>query len=632
MVQTTPQPGPAAAPERWRWLGWLRDTQGPRRYVLVAVAAATLLAVAGLGWFQYRQIDHVTRTTIKGQSHLAWNFSKLELQLASYQAALREVLAQGSQPALLAVASTQYNIFVSQVNLLYGMDNSVAMHPRESFQAALAATHAYIDQADLVLIDTPAQLAPEVTRQLLQDSEGVRAQLHRLALDAYHVETARDTASLQDIRRFTLYYGITSTVLLVLTLWVGWLALRRLTAASRQQLQHSALLQAKKELAESANRAQARFLSAASHDLRQPAHALGLFLSQLLPLPLEPPVRQLVNSANEAVHDMQVLLDSLFDLSRLDAESTRSQVRPFALGDVLAALRHGYTAEAAAKGLRFRVRPSRAWVQTDPVLLQRILHNLVSNALRYTPHGTVLVACRVARDRKWLHIEVRDSGIGIAAKDHELIFQEFYQVDNPQRDRRQGLGVGLSIVRRCCLLLELPLTLRSGLGCGSTLRLSVPLAARPGAGAPPPVPQLAPAQELLGVRILVIEDDEMNRTALSGLLTSWGCQVSVAGDLASALALGQHPPAPEVIVSDYRLAGPHNGLEVIRQLRAQAGREVPACVISGDTQSLVSQQVRDAGLVLLSKPVRPAKLRGLLRHLVRGESATVDASPHASSR
>ena len=621
-------PEPVTSPRR-HWSGWLQGIQKPTRYLLLVVAAATLLVVAGLGWFQYQQIDHVTRTTIRGQSHLAWNFSKLELQLANYQAALREVLHRGDQPALLDEAFTEYNIFISQVQLLQSLDNNAAMRPRESFQTTLAAINAYIDHADLHLTEAPRELAPQVVRQLYQGTQALREPLHRMVLDAYHVETARDTASLQEIRRFTLYYGITSTCLIVLTLWVGWLTMRRLATLSRLQTERSALLQAKKELAESAHRAQSRFLSAASHDLRQPAHALGLFMTQLMPLPLEPPVRHLVNCAHEAVRDMQSMLDGLFDLSRLDVESTQSQVRPFALSDVLTPLRNGYAAEASAKGLRFRVRPHRAWVQSDPVLLQRILLNLVSNAIRYTPQGTVLVACRVARDARLLHIEVRDSGIGIAAEDHERIFQEFYQVDNPQRDRRQGLGVGLSIVQRCCLLLDLPLSLRSSPGCGTTFRLSVPLAQQPTVRVMAPAPKVPLAQDLQGVHVLVIEDDVMNREALSGLLASWGCQVSMAACLGEALALelGGRRPWPDVIVSDYRLADQQNGLDAIRHVRELAGREIAACVISGDTQPHVTQRVREAGLVLLSKPVRPAKLRGLLRHLIHPDMATRDTAP-----
>ena len=631
MAQSPLSTGEPAATPPGRWSGWLQVSHKSTRYLLVVVAAATLLVVAGLGWFQYRQIDSVTLATIKGQGNLIWVCSKLELQLGSYQAALRETVDQGSNPALLEETTNQYNVFVSQVQLLQSMDSNAALRTHESFQALLAAANAYINQADLYLTDVPKHLSPQVARQLFQDSQGLLVKAHRLTMDAYHVETSLAQASLQEIRRFTLYYGITATVLIVLTLWVGWLTMRRLAMVSRLQLQHSEFLRAKKEMAEATNRAQSRFLSAASHDLRQPAHALGLFMSQLAPLPLDPPARHLVDCAQEAVHDMQSMLDGMFDLARLDGESMHSEIRPFAISDLLNALRNSYAAEASSRGLRLRVRPSRAWVQSDPVLLRRILFNLVSNAIRYTHQGSVLVACRVASDGRQVHIEVRDSGIGIASEDHERIFQEFYQVDNPQRDRRQGLGVGLSIVQRCCRLLELPLTLRSRLGCGSTYRLSVPLATHRPEPAAEPTGLLAAKIDLAGVGVWVVEDDVMNREALTGLLASWGCRVSVAQDLASAQALLAQQPWPDLIISDFRLAGGLNGLEIIQRLREQAGRELAACIISGDTQPQVSQRVREAGLVLLSKPVRPAKLRGLLRHLlapveaVAGDgTATVD--------
>lgn len=616
MTQVPPDRDPSAAIQRGSWLDWLRSTQKPTRYLLLAVAAATLMLVAGLGWFQYRQIDHITQTTVKGQGNLAWNYYKLEMQLASYQAALHDVQDQGSAPAVLEEVSNQYNIFVSQVQLLKSPDNNADMRERQSFQSAMVVANAHINHADLYLTDVPQHLDVAVLRSLFQDSQDLRDQVHRLSLDAYHVETTHASASLQEIRRFTLYYGITSTVLIVLTVWVGWLTMRRLVTVSRLQLQHSEFLRAKKELAEASNRAQSRFLAAASHDLRQPAHALGLFISQLTPLPLEPHARQLVDHAQEAVRDIQSMLDGMFDLTRLDAEATHSQIRPFAMSNVLTSLRNSYSAEATARGLRLRVRPSRAWVESDPVLLQRILLNLTSNAIRYTRRGSVLVACRVASDARLLHIEVRDSGIGIAPEDHERVFQEFCQVDNPQRDRRQGLGVGLSIVQRCCRLLDLPLTLRSNLGCGTTLRLSVPLATSQHAPASEPASLAAAKNDLAGVAVLVIEDDEMNRDALAGLLTSWGCRVVMAQDLSSVLALCQQQPWPDLIISDYRLAGGMTGLDVILTLRAQVGCNIPACLISGDTQPAVIRHVQEAGLSMLSKPVRPAKLRGLMRHLL----------------
>ena len=198
-------------------------------------------------------------------------------------------------------------------------------------------------------------------------------------------------------------------------------------------------------------------------------------------------------------------------------------------------------------------------------------------------------------------------------------------MDNPHRDRRQGLGVGLSIVQRCCRLLELPLTLRSGLGCGSTYRLTVALAASRSVPQPDLQAFTAARNDLLDVGVMVIEDDVMNRDALAGLLTSWGCRVSVAEDLASALALCQQRSWPDLIISDYRLAGRLNGLDIIHALREQANCTIPACMISGDIQPSVTQRVQEAGLVLLSKPVRPAKLRGLLRHLLQAQPAAAQA-------
>jgi signal transduction histidine kinase len=451
----------------------------------------------------------------------------------------------------------------------------------------------------------------------LQASEQLRVPIHRLVLDAYLVENERANGRFRDIRQFTTYYGLTSTFLIFLTLWVGWLVMRSLSLTERRHADQRQQLQDKHDMAEASARAKSRFLSSASHDLRQPAHALGLFVSQLTPMVAEPGAKHLVACANAAALDLQRMLDGLFDLSRLEAEATQIQIQNFALEDVFEQLRSGFAADASAKGLRLRVRHTRAWVRTDPVLLQRILLNLLGNALRYTEHGSVLVAARRSADAGSVRIEVRDSGIGIAPPDHENIFQEFYQVANAQRDRRNGLGLGLSIAQRCARLLDLPLSLRSDLGCGSCFTLSVPVVASQLEPEADDASQGLVPNELLGLHVLVIDDDPMGLEALAGLLASWGCVVTSAEGMQAALLHYSLEPWPDVIVTDYRMAEGHNGLDAIETLRAVSGKHIAACVVSGDTDPAVAQQVKTAGLVLLKKPVRPAKLRGLLRNLVR---------------
>jgi signal transduction histidine kinase len=375
-------------------------------------------------------------------------------------------------------------------------------------------------------------------------------------------------------------------------------------------------LRMKKDEAEAATLAKSRFLAAASHDLRQPTHALGLFIARLGQLPMDAQMRQLMGNLDASVQSMQNLLDGLLDLSRLDAGSVQVQVRPIRMDDMLNALRIALGPVAAEKGLRLRVRPTGLWVMSDPVVLQQMVMNLAHNALRYTDRGTVLVCCRPVNEGRQVRIDVLDSGIGISVEHQAEIFREFYQVGNSGRDRAYGLGLGLNIVERSAQLLGHTVSLRSHVGYGTRFSILVPLA-----GIPEQSRVIAPVgspvvSNLDGLRVLVIEDDDFSRHAVQELLESWGCRVCAASTVTQAHTFLRDEPKLDVIVSDYRLGEGDNGLSAIASLRAQAGSDIPACLMSGDTDGGLMQAAKDAGLTLLHKPVRPAKLRSLLRHLV----------------
>lgn len=605
-----PNEGRSAAPRPLRYL------QSPSQRLVVVLACAMLVMVTALGWFQYKQMDRVTLASVKGKDNIVWDFYKLEVLLMDLQMALREVVAHAEQPLLQTRVYEGLNVFASQVQTIEEVNSGQLMQGHPSFTTAVALSNAYIDQADRVLGSEPPHLSAAAAQTLLLQSQPLRGGLHKIVLEAYQLENLRATTSLVEMRRFTSLYGFSSFFLIVLTLGAGTLALRRMVLNARLQFERAEMLREKKEAAETANKAKAQFLSSASHDLRQPAHALGLLMDQLARLSTDPQSKDLVSSANAAVREMQDLLDSMFDLSQLDADSTQTHVQVFAVNTVLDAVRSGLESDALAKGLRLRIRPCAAWLESDPSLLRRILLNLVSNAIRYTRQGTVLVACRPTRAGTHMRLEVWDSGIGIAAKDQQKVFQEFYQVGNPQRDRRQGLGVGLSIVERCCRLLQHPLSLRSQLMAGTRVRVEVPLAKaiameRPDAEGAPWPPHEGNSQH-----ILLIEDDAMGRLAMAGLLESWGYAV-IAVESAQQAADGLKPDQPpDLIISDLRLGDGVNGIEAVALLRAMSGRKIAACLVSGDTHSHARQQVEASGLVLLSKPVRPAKLRSLIRHLL----------------
>ena len=376
-------------------------------------------------------------------------------------------------------------------------------------------------------------------------------------------------------------------------------------------------LREKKEEAEQATLSKSQFLSAASHDLRQPIHALGLFVARLAQLPHSDETQALIVNLDASVQAMQDLLDALLDISRLEANAVRVNASAFPISEILTQLRVTLAPESLAKGVGLRVHSSPLWVWSDSSLLYRILLNLVSNALRYTSRGGVLVACRSTRGGQTLRIEVWDTGIGIAPQHQQDIFKEFYQVGNVERDRSQGLGLGLNIVQRTAKLLEHPLNICSRLGQGTRFSIEVPVSAAL-ARADTSVPLEIPLEDhLTGLTVLVIEDDALVSLALVSLLESWGCIVKVVEGLAQAEPLIAQGFAPRILISDYRLRAGQNGLDAILRMREIIPYHLPACLLSGDTNPELMQSTRLAGLTLLHKPVRPAKLRNLIRHLAQ---------------
>lgn len=378
-------------------------------------------------------------------------------------------------------------------------------------------------------------------------------------------------------------------------------------------------LREKKEEAEQATQAKSRFLAAASHDLRQPTHALGMFVSRLAQLPHDGQTRQLIGHLEASVRAMQNLLDGLLDISRLEAQAVQVKVGPFALSGLLAQLRHDLSQTAQDKGLRLRIRDSSVWVLSDATLLYRILLNLAGNALRYTDHGGVLVACRLIHGGTQLQIQVWDSGIGIAPEHQQDVFKEFYQVGNAARDRNKGLGLGLSIVQRTADLLHHTLSLASRPGMGTRFALTLPVVPPADVVADAASPERAQGDDLQGAEVLVIEDDALVRSALAGLLGGWGVRVYEAQGLADAQQWLRDGLQPAVILSDYRLQDGQTGIGVVQLLQAQLPHAVPVCMMSGDTDATLMADAKAAGLILLHKPVRPAKLRNLLRHLLAGQ-------------
>ena len=353
---------------------------------------------------------------------------------------------------------------------------------------------------------------------------------------------------------------------------------------------------------EQANAAKSRFLAAASHDLRQPLVTIGLLVGMAKEGTGSVTLRVLMDRIDGAVGAMERLLTGLLDLSRLEAGAVRPRPAPVPLDALLAAIESHEQATAAVKGLRLRCRPTREVAHTDPVMLERILRNLVSNAIRYTERGSVLVAVR--RSGGGLRLEVRDSGIGIAPEHQQAIFEEFVQVNNPAREAARGQGLGLAIVQRSAGKLGHKLGLRSAPGRGSCFWIELPRAA---AQAPAESLAQAPRPTLQGRRVLVVEDDASVRAALRDRLNSWGAEVhEVDGLPALRQWLAQAPGRPDLVVSDYRLPE-GDGLQVLAAVAERYGH-VPAVVVTGDTAPADLTRLHAAGVRVLHKPFRPEAL------------------------
>ena len=359
-----------------------------------------------------------------------------------------------------------------------------------------------------------------------------------------------------------------------------------------------------------ANEAKSRFLAAASHDLRQPMHALGLFIGQLRDAASDEERRALIASIEQSVGALDSLLDSLLDISRLDAGAVQVRRGAFALGPLIARLAAGFAPSAQDKGIELRARPGRAWVDSDPLLLERILLNLLANAIRYTESGRVLIGCR--RRGAQVEIVVADTGIGIGEEHLPLVFREFYQADGGGGGEK-GLGLGLAIVERLARLLDHPLRVRSEPGRGSCFSVRVPAA--PPKQAAPELDVTRPDASLAGRRILVIDDDNAVRESMRGLLSQWGCEVWLARDGGQALDLLTVHGDADLVVSDLRLGTGESGLAVASSIASS--RSIPVVLITGETAPDALQAAQDSGFPLLRKPIRPARLRALLEAMLR---------------
>ncbi|BAP87902.1 integral membrane sensor hybrid histidine kinase [Burkholderiales bacterium GJ-E10] len=383
-----------------------------------------------------------------------------------------------------------------------------------------------------------------------------------------------------------------------------------------------AQLEHERDLAEQANASKSRFLAAASHDLRQPVHAIALFVEQLRgEVGDRPGAKKVVDYIARSVEEMGSLFNALLDISRLDAGVVMARRMAIPIKPVFDRLHMLFRPIAAQRGLRLRLRSSDAWVEADPVLLEQALANLVSNAIKFTMSGGVLVGCR--RRGASLAIQVWDTGCGIAPAYRNRIFEEFFQIDNPERDRSNGLGLGLSIVQRIAGLMNAAIEVRSVEQRGSMFSIALPQTAsrRTDDTAAPTCGSTE--IRLQGALIAVVDDEAVIRQAVQGALERFGCRVLCADGTDDLLAaLDRYGETPAALITDYRLRAGEDGITLVQRLRRSIGADIPAILVTGDT---APERIRDAetsGLPILHKPVAPARLRSLLSAILAGTEVT----------
>ena len=390
-----------------------------------------------------------------------------------------------------------------------------------------------------------------------------------------------------------------------------------------------ALREAKNE-AERANLSKTKFLAATSHDLQQPLNAARLFVAALLEARLSAPDLRLVHSVDSALAAVDGMLNALLDMSKLDAGIVKADVGNIAADRLLSGLAAEYASVAASRRIAFRFVPCDATLHTDPQLLSRIIRNFLSNAIRYTPDGRVLLGCRRRADV--VQVGVWDTGPGIPNDKLETIFEEFQRIGQPQSDRERGLGLGLAIVDRIARILGHRIQVRSCVGRGSAFTVEVPLAdtATQTRGASQPARGAIPGTSLAGTKVLVIDDDPSIGAAMEALLGSWACQVIAATSSAEALArLRVVSSTVDLIIADYHLADGPTGIDAIEVVQGLLPAQVPAMVITANHAGEVLRDLRLRGYPVLNKPVKPAQLRAMLIHLLSSEAEDPASAPLA---
>ena len=374
------------------------------------------------------------------------------------------------------------------------------------------------------------------------------------------------------------------------------------------------------QAAEKSSRDKSSFLASASHDLRQPVHSLSLLSSAISPEIHTDKGRKILKQINKANEVMLELLNSLLDVSKLDAGIVKPQLAKTNIDEIFKTLADEFKELAHNSGLKLKLRACQYVVKTDPVLLSTILRNLIQNALFYTAKGKVLVTCRKQGD--FIKLQVWDTGKGIAKEYQETVFEEFRQLHNPERDQNKGLGLGLAICKRLTDILDIELSLKSVLAKGSVFSLKIPYLDEVESKTyqskklPPVYSEVAPNYQNLV--ILVIDDNKDVLEAMTALLEKWACVVLTASSVEETVVIGKnHATKIDIIMADYRLREETTGVEAINAFNQYSGYSLPSILITADTSPERMQEISSHGLPVLHKPIKEPQLKVIIGRLLR---------------
>ncbi|MFL0801954.1 MAG: hybrid sensor histidine kinase/response regulator [Agarilytica sp.] len=501
-----------------------------------------------------------------------------------------------------------------------------------AYTAAIAST-AIVWCSALFLLTAPGQHEYVLVVMLI---------LVALCIGASHASTtylpAGQAYSLPALAAITVYsinaatpllYGVAvlGLVFLVMIFFIGLQSHRHFEEIQRLRFDYAK----QKEDAEKANIAKSKFLAAASHDLRQPMHALVLFTSVLKEKVSDPLLLKTVDNIGASVDALQGLFNALLDISKLDASIIDIEPTDISLRELFEPIEKEFRAESENKGIDLFIQQNQYRVHTDPQLLGRILRNLLSNAIRYTEHGSVTVTFHKANG--YVDIQVKDTGPGIAEEHQHIIFNEFTQLHNPERDREKGLGLGLAIVKRLATLLDYNIEVQSELGQGASFNLCVPVAKERPASKTTHIPEPQPLPtSLQGFRVILVDDEAAIRAGIETLLSSWGCEIECFESSAHCCDFLQKTDfKPQAILSDYRLQNNKTGLQLVNDVQQLMKAKIPSAIITGDTAPDRLMEAKKEGHLLLHKPVQPMQIRSFLMRVKSGVNLPGSAPTFAQS-